>query len=72
MLNLLKAKLKNLLKRWLLKGLKATLLEAIAAIDNLQPEMRKLILERGPDAADGIVDLIQDKAKELIDRTVPI
>ena len=61
----------NWLKKWLLAGVKATLKGAVAKLDDVQADIKNLIIAHGPDAADKIVDLVQAKANGLIDKLIP-
>jgi len=58
------------LKKFLLGGVKVALKEAVAKLDDLQPKLRALIEKHGPDAADKIIDLIQEWANGVIDRSL--
>lgn len=58
------------LRRFLFAGLKGALLEGVSELDNLEGPMRKLIQEKGPEAAVAIVDMIQAWLRGLIDRNL--
>lgn len=59
------------LKKVLLGGVKTALKGCVAKLDDLQPKIRALIEQHGPDAADKIVDMFQDWINAAIDRSLP-
>lgn len=60
--------------KWLkgvaLSGVKGALKAGVAKMDDLQPRVRALIVQKGPDAADAIVDEVQDWLNGVIDRSI--
>ena len=58
----------NNLKRWLLSGIRAGAYGAVDEMDKLEPLIEGLIVAHGAKASKAIVDLVQDKIREVLRR----